>query len=176
MGIGGICIHYTPSVVSEGVRRLEGPRSSSLSSFFSFFSIPFSVLSFCVWGVCWERGLGCLSPHLSVPPGIPYCHSNPRPLTGAQIRDQRISDFTCVCVRKVAKRVCVCVCVTEAVTSMSLCCPARNLSPRGGRLEGDTSCKIQTHRAASPRNSSYPSVFGPFDKDYVFTASTQISR
>lgn len=32
----------------------------------------------------------------------------------------------------------VCACVTEAVTSMSLCCSARNLSPRGGRLEGET--------------------------------------
>lgn len=130
----------------------KGPRSSNLSSFFFFFffNSPFRSCLSVFWGVCWERGLGCLSPHLSVPPGIPYCHSNPRPLTGAQIRDQRISDLTCVCVRKVAKRVCVC--VTEAVTSMSLCCPARNLSPRGERLEGDTSCKIQTQ-------SSVPSEF-----------------
>lgn len=35
-------------------------------------------------------------------------------------------------------RVCVCVRVTEAVTSMSLCHPAKNLSPPGGRLKEET--------------------------------------
>lgn len=101
MGKGGICIHYTLPVVSDGVT--AGRDLDRLV--YHFFKIPFSVLSFCVWGVCWERGLGCLSPHFSVPPGIPYCHSTPRPLTGAQIRDQGISD----CMFSVS----VCVCVTR---------------------------------------------------------------
>lgn len=131
MGKGGICIHYTLLVVSEGV---TAGRDLDRLQFIRFFYSLFGLVLVCLGGLLGE-GLGCLSPHLSVPPGIPYCHSTPRPLTGAQIRDQGIS--VCLCVSGGCK-MCVCVCVTEAVTSMPLCCSVRNLFPRGGRLEGET--------------------------------------
>ena len=116
MGKGGICIHYTLPVVSRGVKARRGGLDRLVYRFFScffvffcfFFSYSLFGLVFLRLGVCWERGLGCLSPHLSVPPGIPYCHSTPRPLTGAQIRDQGISDCMSRCV-------CVCVCVCQEV-------------------------------------------------------------
>lgn len=47
MGKGGICIHYTPLVVSEGVT--AGRDLDPLVCLLFFFT-PFSVLSFCVWG------------------------------------------------------------------------------------------------------------------------------
>ena len=58
MGKGGICIHYTLPVVSRGVKARRGGLDRLVYRFFScffvflffFFLIPFSVLSFCVWG------------------------------------------------------------------------------------------------------------------------------
>lgn len=105
MGKGGICIHYILPVISVGV--MAGRDFDRLVYRLFSFLLPFLSCLFVFGAVCWERGLGRLPVHLSVSPGIPYCHSTPRPLTGAQIRDQRISDcmLPWMCVRF---RRCVC--------------------------------------------------------------------
>ena len=92
-------------------------RDASLSLFSSFF---FPFLSICVWeGLLGERIR--LSPHLSVPRGMPYCHSDPRPLTGALIRDQGVGVCICLCV---CVRVCECVCVSGVRFTLACVCVA----------------------------------------------------
>lgn len=120
----------------------KGPWSSGLSFF--FFLFPFrSCLS--VFG-------GLLGERIRMSVSTPFCPSWDTILSLSCTSAYRGTDkvprrsewlYVLVCVS--ACRLCVGVCVTEAMTSMSLCHPASNLSPQGGRLEGETTrSKTQT--------------------------------
>lgn len=138
MGKGGICIHYTPLVVSEGVT--AGRDFDPLVCLVFLFRFR-SCLS--VFG-------GLLGERIRMSVSTPFCPSWDTILSlsfasayrgtdKAPRRSERLYVLVCASACR------LCVCVTEAMTSMSLCHPASNLSPQGGRLEAETTrSKTQT--------------------------------
>lgn len=147
MGKGGICIHYTLPVVSEGVT--AGRDLDRLV--YHFFNSLFGLVFPCLGGLLGERiRMSVSTPFspswdtiLSLNPTSAYRGTDKGPRN--QWLYVLVPVSVCVCVSGGCRMcVCMCVCVTEAVTSMSLCCPVRNLSPPGGRLEWDARSKTQT--------------------------------
>lgn len=145
MGKGGICIHYTLLVVSEGVKVGKGPWSSGLS----FFLFPFRLVFLCLGGLLGER--------IRMSVSTPFCPSwdtilslNPTSAYRGTDKGPRnewlyvsVRAGVCVCVRRL-QNVCVCVCHWSGDKYVAVS-PSEELVSSRGKIRGrDMRRKTQT--------------------------------